>query len=1064
MVRETRIASSLLLLASLSLLAGGAASGEDARRIFGIAPGEGSARLDDEDPDMDRMSDVGVQRLRLGGKPSDFQASGTCNRFQGLMKSVMAAERKGIEPLVLIDIDAWKGGRTSAKEYAEFARAIAIATLGHVSHFELLNEPENYGPGGFYEDLPSVSPEELAEYAVAGYRALKGVNADCVVVGPALGTMDDSNLQYLDRFLTALGKESGFDVMGIHAYRPEGPEDPREPDGRTFEEDLLQLQRLLGSHDRAGTHVWITEVAWTAGIKDAQVTEDEQAEYLAQTYSAALSTPALSFVDAVFWYELRDPASDTGVPGYGSGIVHFDGTEKPAYGAYRALATANSRSFFPIGMYAVDDPNDFPEIAEAGFNLVQSYKFEGIETATDEEALAYLEAARRSGLRVLMGIPQEAVLKEDLAVIEKRVRALKDHPALFGWQLFDEPENAATLAEVYGKGQGAVSPESFRRAYQTIKRIDPRHPVTLACSTVLDEEYAYLEGADTVIGEYAAPPDGVWEAPFDTLENLMSVLKSDARFLGARGKSFLPGTFAYNPANDHFLWPPHLPRSMGRYPTEDEMRLVAWESIIQGGQGVLIVCYRFDYGDGSDSGDDISRMANPEQWAAVSAVASDLKAMGPILLSPSLEPEKAGVTLTGGGVVDLMIKEHDGNTYLVTANPSSSPVEGEISLDPARFPAPTLVSLPDREERTPVQGVWTVRWEPYEVRIFEVVKQMSLRALAEGRGILIGNVLSDSFGWTDDPEMARLAEREFNAGMLEAYWMEVNAEERGKYDFTYPDRLLAQANRANQRVLGHTLVYSYEAMLPAWLTKGNFTREEYIELIQEHVHAVMLHYKGRIDTWIPVNEYDQGNGEPGSGWDYDFFKQKIGPEYVQIAFEAARKADPAATLLYNDNNNETAAGAQTEPTRQIVERLRARGLIDGVGLQFHLDGSNPPSRQDLVSTMRSYGLPVYITELDVDIRHVPGTQEERWAHQAEIYKTVLEAALEVGAKYIGFWGPVDKYNWLESQPSATEVSPDADPGIFDDQLRPKPAYAAWVSILNGKTTGLPPQGSGPATK
>lgn len=39
---------------------------------------------------------------------------------------------------------------------------------------------------------------------------------------------------------------------------------------------------------------------------------------------------------------------------------------------------ARSSPFFPIGLYSVDNPKDFPEVTRAGFNLIQSYRFEGI--------------------------------------------------------------------------------------------------------------------------------------------------------------------------------------------------------------------------------------------------------------------------------------------------------------------------------------------------------------------------------------------------------------------------------------------------------------------------------------------------------------------------------------------------------------------------------------------------------------------------------------------------------------------------------------------------------------
>ena len=50
------------------------------------------------------------------------------------------------------------------------------------------------------------------------------------------------------------------------------------------------------------------------------------------------------------------------------------------------------------------------------------------------------------------------------SAFKNRIRTLKDHPALFGWQLFDEPENAANLARLYGRAV-KVSPATFKTIY-----------------------------------------------------------------------------------------------------------------------------------------------------------------------------------------------------------------------------------------------------------------------------------------------------------------------------------------------------------------------------------------------------------------------------------------------------------------------------------------------------------------------------------------------------------------------------------------------------------------------
>jgi endo-1,4-beta-xylanase len=82
------------------------------------------------------------------------------------------------------------------------------------------------------------------------------------------------------------------------------------------------------------------------------------------------------------------------------------------------------------------------------------------------------------------------------------------------------------------------------------------------------------------------------------------------------------------------------------------------------------------------------------------------------------------------------------------------------------------------------------------------------------------------------------------------------------------------------------------------------------------------------------------------------------------------------------------------------------------------------------------------------MKDVPGTQEERYAKQAEIYKEMLEACLESGVcKSFTVWGIGDKYSWIETQEWYSEYSPEGIPTLFDDNLKPKPAYFAIRDIL-----------------
>lgn len=387
----------------------------------------------------------------------------------------------------------------------------------------------------------------------------------------------------------------------------------------------------------------------------------------------------------------------------------------------RSAVAEDSPPFFPIGLYCVNSPSpyysndvtkEFADIAAAGFNLIQSYQFEGNidgSANTIEDAKEYLDAAYKSGLKVLMGIPQECVLKRNLACIRKRVAALKYHPALFGWQLYDEPATA----------DPPLSPQNLKIAYDTIKSVDPVHPVSIAeAISISDENYLYKDfnAFDVVMLDWVSmiPLEGY-------LPRRASLAKS-ADLLISHGKSLINHLFAYNLAKDQLSCSPESASdypecAINRYPTKEEMRFLAYDSIILGSKGVSFLCYRFSY-DEDDQGDDISRKKNPSQWKAVSGVAAELKSMAPILLAPTQELNKAGVSIAGGAMVEMMIKQYQGKTYLLTVNPSSDPVYIRLALN--RFHNPKITLLPEGR-RVPYQGgLFEVKFGPYDVHIYEI--------------------------------------------------------------------------------------------------------------------------------------------------------------------------------------------------------------------------------------------------------------------------------------------------------------------------------------------------------
>jgi endo-1,4-beta-xylanase len=169
----------------------------------------------------------------------------------------------------------------------------------------------------------------------------------------------------------------------------------------------------------------------------------------------------------------------------------------------------------------------------------------------------------------------------------------------------------------------------------------------------------------------------------------------------------------------------------------------------------------------------------------------------------------------------------------------------------------------------------------------------------------------------------------------------------------------------------------------------------------------------------------------------------IGEEFIERAFRAARAADPDAALMYNETGAE-ALGGKSDFMYETISDLRARDVpIDAVGLQFHVDAAAPPDMAAVRANMERFGalgLDVYITELDVSLAALEGTEEEKLERQAEIYASVITTCRAVPAcRNVTVFGFSDRYAWDELG--------DASPLLFDEDYAPKPAFRAVQSSL-----------------
>lgn len=370
-----------------------------------------------------------------------------------------------------------------------------------------------------------------------------------------------------------------------------------------------------------------------------------------------------------------------------------------------------------------------------------------------------------------------------------------------------------------------------------------------------------------------------------------------------------------------------------------------------------------------------------------------------------------------------------------------------LYLDQALLPQAAEVHLQTTQQLfdnvlVPTQAAASVWAATLQSQTANLQTSVSLKQLAQQHGIQIGTaVLAEPL--RTQPQYVATIRREFNLLTPEtAMKMSVLRPTRETFNFTDADFIVDFAQANDMQVRGHPLVWHNQ--LPQWLEQGTFSRDELIEILQEHITTLVGRYQGRVAIWDVVNE---AVNEDGTLRD-NLWLRVIGPEYIEYAFQWAHKADPVARLFYNDFDSE-GLNTKSDAIYQLVSDLKARGVpIHGVGLQMHVSIDEPPEGNAVTANMQrleALGLDVEITEMDVQTWQSSLSIEDKQWQQAEIYSDMANACVAVNActAFIT-WGFTDQYTWITDPTGVRDMTL-----LFDNHYSPKPAYFALVNALDG---------------
>jgi endo-1,4-beta-xylanase len=374
-----------------------------------------------------------------------------------------------------------------------------------------------------------------------------------------------------------------------------------------------------------------------------------------------------------------------------------------------------------------------------------------------------------------------------------------------------------------------------------------------------------------------------------------------------------------------------------------------------------------------------------------------------------------------------------------------------------------------------------------------------LRSLADASGLNFGAAVTlDAL--TTDPAYRQLVIDNLNMiSTVDEVDFGVVQPQPDVFDFSRADALVEFADQESIAARGHGLIGSDG--LPDWLVGGTWTADTLSAVLRDHVTTVVGHfaeeYPGVVTQWDVVDDAFLPDGTLRN----NIWRQVIGDDYIRIAFDAARAADPDAVLFYDDffddlsvtqdavdNGVAIAPGATAERSScdDIPKCVGVRGMIsalvdsgvpiDGIGLQSRLLSPEPADLATFAAWIDELGLTWAVTEFDVPVPTTEIANPETLAFQAETYASALSACIDSSAcDTFVTWGITDRL------PPEADVTGGSFGGALwiDAADAPKPAFDAMAaeftplepvtattseelaaSVTTPSTTGLGATGTG----
>ncbi|MBR2356598.1 MAG: hypothetical protein IKA65_01045 [Lentisphaeria bacterium] len=304
----------------------------------------------------------------------------------------------------------------------------------------------------------------------------------------------------------------------------------------------------------------------------------------------------------------------------------------------------------------IGGPGDLKAQKAAGCNLVQFYMLHFSEI---DKIIAMLDELHSLGLMAAFtprhkmrgtffgflenGKEVKTLSNASYEKIRKLVDAVKEHPAFFGWYLYDEPRGAEMAAEL-------------KRQYEFLRKVDPNHPVlgldNSASGCVNKKAHCDIH----ILDMYPSPDKQ--DVFSHELAVTSSAVATIVRGVGSEGVWYCPQAFD----RDCYARGPNNHRSM----TFVETRCTVWGAIAAGATGI------FPFKVGQPDVKYFQRHPNSGIYASpemhlgwLKVIMPELNNLAPVLLSKTIKVDAMPANQTA---LRVTAREYKGKYFVAAVN------------------------------------------------------------------------------------------------------------------------------------------------------------------------------------------------------------------------------------------------------------------------------------------------------------------------------------------------------------------------------------------------------------